>query len=154
MRWILLAVVLLASLSLQAQQNVFRWTDENGRVHYGAKPPVGVTAESIRMRSPEPEREIGRGEVNREQMRQRVLRSFEREREIKQEKAAKQAAEERRKALRCKQMQRAWKNLTYYGPVYYENQAGGRKFLNEEEREGEKRKLRKQMKGVCKQLPD
>ena len=34
-------VLLLASLSFSAVAQVYKWTDENGNVHFGNQPPPG-----------------------------------------------------------------------------------------------------------------
>jgi uncharacterized protein DUF4124 len=44
---ILTALLLLVATAAYAQQ-VYRWTDKNGRVHYGANPPPGVAAKAVK----------------------------------------------------------------------------------------------------------
>lgn len=38
-------VLLLASLSFSAVAQVYKWTDENGNVHFGNQPPPGQQEE-------------------------------------------------------------------------------------------------------------
>ena len=45
----LLALVLLPSILTPSHGNaeIYKWTDENGRVHFGDKPAENVSAESV-----------------------------------------------------------------------------------------------------------
>jgi hypothetical protein len=45
-RTLVLIVLLAASASAAAQ--IYRWTDEQGRVHYGSQPPPGQKADSVK----------------------------------------------------------------------------------------------------------
>ena len=52
----ILTVTLLAlSTGASASDGVYKWVDEEGEVHFGAKPPEGSNAETIRAPSPKPE---------------------------------------------------------------------------------------------------
>jgi len=151
-----IAIILLwAPLLVHAEsdgQTVYRWTDQSGQVHYGTHPPGG-DAQKILMRSPEAVSNDGKSEQARAQMRKKLLESYQRERELKREREAKLAEEQRRKALRCKQLERHWRNLHHYGPIYYQNEQGGRRFLNDEERKAEQDALRKQLRKQCGEVP-
>ena len=151
MRFLMLCL-LLALFGNVVAEEVYRWTDANGQVHYGTRPPQG-NAEKILMRSPQAVSNDGKSEDARAQMRKNLLQSYERERELKKNNKARLAAEQRRKALRCKQLTRHWKNLHHYGPIYYQNKIGGREFLNEKEREAEKEGLKSDLRTYCGKLP-
>ena len=45
-RTLVLIVLLVASGTAAAQ--IYRWTDEQGRVHYGSQPPPGQKADSVK----------------------------------------------------------------------------------------------------------
>ena len=47
MRYLLLLLLAVAALAAQAQQ-MYRWTDKNGKVHYGQNPPAGVAAKAVK----------------------------------------------------------------------------------------------------------
>lgn len=44
-RWSLILFGLITTSALAGQTHYYRWTDEQGTVHYSAQPPSGVTAE-------------------------------------------------------------------------------------------------------------
>jgi len=150
---LLLLCLLLILLANAAADQVYRWTDARGQVHYGTQPPQGE-AEKILMRSPQAVSNDGKSEDARAQMRQRLLDSYQHERELKKKDKAKMAKEKRRKNLRCKQLTRHWKNLHHYGPIYYQNEVGGRKFLNEKERQVEKEVLKNDLRKYCGKVPE
>ena len=43
-----LPVLLLALVATVASAQVYKWVDENGRVHYGEKPPPGAKSSAVR----------------------------------------------------------------------------------------------------------
>jgi len=47
------ALLLVCSASASAQQ-IYRWVDEKGSVHFGAQPPPGVDAQPIKAKAPSP----------------------------------------------------------------------------------------------------
>ena len=47
MRFVLLVVLALAAGAAVAQQ-MYRWTDKDGKVHYGNNPPQGVAAKAVK----------------------------------------------------------------------------------------------------------
>jgi hypothetical protein len=79
----LVLIVLLAVGNVEAQ--IYRWTDEQGRVHYGSQPPPGQKAESVKPSgdyptSPERQREATeRADRERQEMERRSqCQNFER----------------------------------------------------------------------------
>jgi len=51
MRRILFLVAAICAGAAHAQQQIYRWTDERGRVHYGAeKPPANVQSRTVESR--------------------------------------------------------------------------------------------------------
>ena len=160
MRWpsrasVCLVLAILPGLSVgpAVTEKVFRWTDENGQVHYGAR-PGGEDAEQIQIRDRKTDRDAAQGARDREAMRRRMLDSYREERERKAAEKKKLAAAEKTRNLRCRQLQRHWKNLNHYGPLYYRNKSGGREFLDAEARQAEKDKVAEQMEKTCGGRPD
>lgn len=135
-----------------SNQGVYRWTDEAGQVHYGTRPP-GDDARRILTRRPEALSNDRMSEDARADLRRRMLESYQREREIRQQAEAQRSAQEQREALRCKQLTRHWKKLHHSGPIYYEDAQAGRRFLNEQERQAEKDALQQRLQAACGNVP-
>lgn len=51
MRHIVSACSLVAFVALPAAAGVYKWKDVEGRTHFSDKPPVGATADEVRLRS-------------------------------------------------------------------------------------------------------
>ena len=47
MRYLLALLLAVAALAAQAQQ-LYRWTDKDGKVQYGQNPPAGVAAKALK----------------------------------------------------------------------------------------------------------
>ena len=47
----LLAMTLGFTLAAPAMADIYRWTDDDGQVHFGQNPPMGVDAEPVESRS-------------------------------------------------------------------------------------------------------
>lgn len=137
-----------------ADAEIYRWTDESGRVHYGERPPVDDairldldTGDSPRALSPSDDAE-------RRARQQRMLEAFEYERARKAEQEAEDAQRARAQARQCERLRRYWKMLQYAGPVYIEDEAGERRYLDDADRVSEQARLRPAMLKACGKLTD
>lgn len=101
----LLAALLLA-LAPAAGAQVFKWVDENGKTHYGDKPPKGQ-GESLSVRSA-PTSASGPSPNHREQT-QKLLQSFEQERQDKQRKTQEAEAKAQQQLVACNQARESLK---------------------------------------------
>jgi len=133
-------------------QEVYRWTDEAGMVHYGTSPPADK-GESVMQLEP-----AGAGPTPDPQERlrkhQRLLDAYQRDRELKRLAAQQLAAQERRRAASCKRLTTRWQELSYPGPIYFETSDGGRRYLSEEERQQRKNTLVRALQDQCGGLPE
>lgn len=91
-----LALMIVLMLPLTVGAGGYRWTDEDGNVHFSDKPPPNAAkAEEVEIEGPEP---IGQGESV--QRTRRELEKMREEREKRERKA------DRKRALRERQRQR------------------------------------------------
>jgi hypothetical protein len=51
MRYLLLLLLLVAVAGAAQAQQMYRWTDKNGKVQYGHTPPPGVAAKAVANRT-------------------------------------------------------------------------------------------------------
>lgn len=108
---------------------VYKWVDENGRTHYGEKPPQ-ENAEKVELRdAPRTPEEVE--QYNRD--RDKLLQVMEEERLQKQEE--KREAEEKRQALadKCDRIEKRLAGLQRGGVFYSKDDNGERVYLTEEE---------------------
>jgi hypothetical protein len=111
--WPLLLWVLAVSMACandDAFAEVFRWVDEQGRVHYGDRQPASSSTKSERVKVPAPKAAKSSALANNERARRlkqrRLLKSFEKDRHERTEKAAKAKADAAEKARFCSALHR------------------------------------------------
>ena len=146
-----LAITLcLLILIPNAVSGVYRWVDENGKIHYGDRPPADEQAEEIAQKQQPVSSSSPPAQNNSAETRQRLLDRYEQEREEKKEAARKKREEAEKRKRNC---ERARKQLKYYEsyPLLYEKLPDGeRRYLSAEEKDEDMRKLREAVKQWCK----
>ena len=145
-------VCLLLSLSATAVE-VFRWTDENGQVHFSQRPPPGGAQ---RMELPATDTGAVSGDVGlaeRRQRERRLLDAYDYERSQKKARQAREAEEQQKVAARCQRLQQYWRRLSFPGPVYLKRDDGGRDYLSDTQRAAEKARVRPALVQACGQQP-
>ncbi|MEJ1298539.1 MAG: DUF4124 domain-containing protein [Candidatus Sedimenticola sp. (ex Thyasira tokunagai)] len=130
---------------------VYRWVDENGKVHFTDRQPPGQKTKQVKIRQLENgDRKDGvRTEAERKQLRQRLLDSYRQDREAKQEAAAKKKKEAHELEVRCiyaKDQLREYQNAS----GIYEPQAdGSRKMLSKEDHAATIKRIKKSVERWC-----
>ncbi len=144
-------LMLLSAAPLAAE--IYRWTDDDGTVHFGDRPRQH--AESVEIRPASGSGKAGRDETSadgsgeRERVRQRLLQSFEEEREQRKqaEQQAKKETEER--ARRCADARNKLYRYEHASGVYEHNAAGERVYLEESERAALLQRWRGEVRRWC-----
>lgn len=142
-----LITILLCTLATTVPAEVYKWTDAQGNVHFGDRPPAGKS-ETINMPSHEAPAVPAVSEDRIEKQR-RLLDAYAEERRIKgeaDEKARKEKAERKRK---CADLRDDLRNQENAGSVYNLDKNGERVFLSNEEREASTAALRKEVEYWC-----
>lgn len=148
---LLLMLSLCSAIPVSAE--IYRWTDENGRVHYGERPPHD-TAEQIQLpRGAAPAATPAPNDAERRARQQRMLDAFSHKREQKKAQKARDEQERQRLAQDCERIKRHWQDLNYGGPIYHEDPDGGRRYLDEAERAAELDALRPEYRNACGEDP-
>ena len=144
--WVLLA---FAACSAAAEsQNMYKWTDDQGEVHYDQFPPAGRKTEKMRAPPPAPAQTPEAGGNNLEKRPDNAEK--QNENQSQQELEAKQKAE--REEIRKKNCEIAHKNLVNLqrgGNVRYMDASGKVIRLSEEERQKRIEEANKHMKENC-----
>ena len=149
-----LSVLVCSLLSLSvAAAEVFRWTDENGQVHFSQRPPPGGAQ---RMDLPEADT-VGVSDeaelVERRQRERRLLEAYDYEREQKKARQAREADKQQKVAVQCDRLQQYWRRLSFPGPVYFAREDGEREYLSDERRAAEKARVRQAYVRTCGREP-
>jgi len=154
MRALLICGLLLMAPLTQVvlAQEVYRWTDEHGQVHFGTRPPP-CAGEPVMTIQP-PAAESLPDPQDRSLTRQRLLQSYQRERELKQAAEQKRADQERLTLQRCRRLTVQWRRLSHPGPIYVKEPDGQRRYLSDDQRRQEKAALLDGLREYCDGPPE
>lgn len=132
-----------------ADAGVYRWVDENGRVHFGDRPPTdGGEQVRITPAAPSPQAPKPASVPDR----QRMLDMYESERQAKRAAKAEQAKRRAEQARACKENEAVLRYYLSGGPLY-EDRPTGRYYLTAAEKDQELDQLRSDLARHCGGLP-
>lgn len=148
-RLLLLTVTgLMVVTGIQAE--VYRWVDEQGKVHFSDRPNRGG-AQKLEIREANP----GSAGIEQEHLdaerriqQERLLDAYREEREARQQERLKAEAAERQRATNCayaRNRQREYVNARLYKPL----EDGGRRYLNNDERQQEIDRVKASVQRWC-----
>jgi uncharacterized FlaG/YvyC family protein len=145
---------LLLGIALSAAAEVYRWTDNEGKTHYGDHPP-----QEQRSKATPVDIKIAPAGIDTEAQRQREqLRSIEegrqRERDYEQQKAAQEQQRRAELARRCKSLQNEIRYDRDTAVFYRYDDAGNRVLWTSEERSAYREKLQVAKRAYCPDLSD
>jgi len=147
----LLLLIVLILLSFTATAEVYKWVDENGKVHYSDK-PINQNSKQLKIQdniSPEQQRKAqqeAKARLERQQKRIGNIMASEKEEKKRAEKAQKQAA---KKDRYCAHIREQLAMLKMQTRIYEVNKKGERVYMEDERREREKLKLERQLTQQC-----
>lgn len=143
----LIGILLLLVTSL-AEAGIYKWVDEQGRVHYGDK-PTSTTADEINVKDQPAPQQPGLA-ASRKEKQQRFLRAREDERKEKQQALAEEKQKRAEAKRNCEQAERDYKKYHYAGSIYEKRKDGEREYLSASQREAYEASLAAKIKKWCK----
>ncbi|MDT8403171.1 DUF4124 domain-containing protein [Sulfuriflexus sp.] len=142
---ICLALVLLAP-GLQA--GVYKWVDDQGRVHYGDK-PTSTNADEVDIKD-----QYGSGQADqpasRRELQQRFLRAREAERNEKKKARAEQKQKRAEAKRNCARAKKEYDKYRYAGSIYVKGKDGEREYLSLKDRASYEKSLAAKITKWCK----
>ena len=146
---IILTVFLLLS-TLAADAGVYKWVDENGKVHYGdqpkaTQPAVEVDVDDTAVTVPA----FGGGDMSREEKRERLLEAMEEDRIEKQEKQEKQKAIKEQNRQKCNHYRDRMRHYERASALYKLDNDGNRVYMSEANRARATKDLRANINKYC-----
>jgi hypothetical protein len=133
-------------LAATAQGEVFKWTDEDGKVHYSDKP--AKDSEQLQIREAG-DPGTGVSVEQREERRRKLLQAFEEDRAKKNEQEEKQKKIQARKQRDCVVAKDRLKNYEKSSRLYNLDNKGNRVILSDAERQVTIDRLRSQIEKHC-----
>ena len=146
-----LFVCLSISFCNLASGQVYKWVDENGKVHYSDK-PIDDKAESVDIKADISTTRQQEARVQANKLIQSQRRQIANEQEEKRDAAVaerKQKQQARKLNNACRQARASLRALEYQAPVYHENNKGERTYLDDETRKKEATQTRANIKKHC-----
>lgn len=128
-----------------AQDGMYRWVDEQGRVHYGQVPPSGVQAERMRRAAPPAD------QAAQERLERELEARAEREQQSRteEETRAQQEADRRMRQENCERARSNLETLTSRGSRVTLREGDQYRMLDEEERQSMIERTRNQIREFC-----
>ena len=148
-----LLITLLLSFSCYANAGIYKWTDENGNVHYGDRPTT--TSEKLNVREG---KTIGSSassdslddiEETREERRQRITDSMTEERLDREKKKSEKKKKKAEKRKKCNQAKDTLKRYNRANTLYTLDKKGERQYMSNTSRDQKISSLKKQIRKHC-----
>jgi len=141
-------LILLCTMIPLANAKVYTWVDDQGRTHFGDKPPA-EGANQLKLPKSTTAPAPSPSAAERRQTRQRMLDIYQKDREAKKAEQAKAKQEAKKLRKRCANARDQLERYTQ-SAIYENSEDGERRWLSDEEREKEIAGLRKAIKQNCK----
>ncbi len=144
MKLILTITTILLPVSLFAE--IYKWTDEQGNVHYGDSPQA---KQAITVQVDEPSSIAGPGSESREEKRQRITDLLETDRLARKEARQKKDLEIASNRRECNRLRDKMKRYRKANSLYNLNNKGERVTLSNEQRQKSERSLQQRINKIC-----
>lgn len=125
--------VLFLLITQPLHAEIYRWTDDQGKVHFSDK-PVSDKAKQVKIKvapaTPQNKQNIQERKLKAE----RFLRAREEEREEKNKEIAKKKELKKKRERKCKAAQREYGRMSRARTIYYKGKDGARDYIGDNER--------------------
>lgn len=145
------SVLILFILSEQVLAAVYKWTDENGAVHYGDK-PNGQSAGQNNATEIKVETQSKSGithSSDQKEKRDRIIKVLEEDRKEREKKRKKYYAEKNKRLKRCARLKDKLRRYQDANAVYKLDKKGERQYYSNKERAAKESALRKKINKTC-----
>jgi len=140
-------ILVLASLSMSAMAEIYKWTDANGNVHYGDKPVKHAVQMQI---SDEKQSGSGLTSAQRKERRQKLLEAMQEDRKLKEKQQAEQHKKREKLNRQCVYAKDQLKQYKKVGRLYTLDKQGNRVYMSDQEHDRAVAKLQAAIKQHCK----
>ncbi len=141
-------VLLLVWTTAATAGGVYKWVDDQGRVHYGEQPPSGGQAQQMQVQQAPPAAEAP-DDATRQERQQKLLRAFDEERAQKTEEEQKQREAAVRKERNCAIARDRLTSMNQAGYIYDLDDKGERRVYSDAERAAAEQKARADVDRWC-----
>lgn len=132
-----------------ADAGVYKWVDENGKVHYGDQPVASQPSVEMNVDDSSPAPSSGGDVLSRAEKRERLLQSMEEDRLEKKEQREKQKAQREKNKRKCNRYRDRMRHYQRASALYNLDQQGNRVYISEAERARATRNLQANINKYC-----
>ena len=147
-----LCLLFLMFVGMPAHAQLYKWVDEQGKIHYSDTPPVEKSKSEKKLDIPNQPGTPSANSGNSKSWQERE-QEFQKRRTTADEAAAKKQKEEQDAQTKRENCAKAKQNLSQLesnAPVYTYNEQSGRSYLDEKQRAEAIEKARKSISDLCK----
>jgi hypothetical protein len=143
-------LTLLLTSAFSAHAGVYKWVDENGKVHYGdqpkaTQPAVEIDIDDTAVTVPA----FGGDDLSRDEKRERLLEAMKEDRVEKQEMLEKQKAIREQNRRKCNSYRDRMRHYERASGLYKLDDNGNRVYMSEADRARAMKDLRTKIKKYC-----
>jgi len=148
---VVLSLAFCAAHNAVAADNVYKWLDKNGKVHFGDRPPPDASAsEALDIKSLPKASDDAPSDTERRARQRRLLDSFEHDRAEKKHARAEDKERRKAQALKCLHAKDDLDQMRQASYLYDLNAAGEKIIQSAAERQQATLRLEKLIKKNCK----
>ena len=147
MKNIIFLLILITPVAAHA--GVYKWVDENGKVHYGDQPKASQPTVEMNIDDTTPAPSYSDDDLSREEKRERLLQAMEEDRLDKQEKRDKQKAENEKNRQKCNRYRDRMRHYQRANALYKLDKDGNRVYMSDSERASATKSLRTKINKYC-----
>lgn len=146
---LLIAIGLICTATLSVAGKIYKWTDSEGNIHYGERPPNGQS-QQIRVPSAPPSSGAAAATPSSPaDSRKNLLDAFDKERADKAEATAKADKEKAVRDKNCSNARKRVASLSIGGRIYDITEEGERRYLEEADIQARLGEARKAVEQWC-----
>lgn len=130
---LLFAISLLCTTSLSIAGKIYKWTDSEGNIHYGERPPNGQSQQIRVPTAPPSSSRPASSPSSQAEATKKLLDAFDKERKDKAEATAKAEKEKAVRDKNCSNARKRVAGLSIGGRIYDITEQGERRYLEDDE---------------------
>ena len=132
-----------------ANAEVYRWVDENGKVHFGDRPPANSNARALDMPESDSSQTPSVSDQERKERQKRLVEALEEERRIKEQKKQEEEARAAKREAYCRRLLAKVKDSERINLYYRYNEKGERVYMSDAEADRYRSELQSTFNARC-----
>ena len=141
--------ILLMAVPFFVDASVYKWIDDNGKVHYGDRPQASQPAVEMQVDNAPAAKSYSDDGMSRAEKRERLLQAMEEDRVEKQEQRDKQKALSQQNRQKCNRYRDRMRHYQRASALYNLDKNGNRVYVSDAERARSTKNLQAKINRYC-----